>query len=816
MRCLNGLRLSVIASAMCLLVPRLGFSQQNEDFSTYVSVKIFVQAPADLHRLQELGITIDHYRGKPGEGIGVVLNLDELRKLQTAAIPHEVVVRDLNKYHLNRPKPTQTELLESQRILNENGITGFGYGSMGGFHTYAEVVRQLDTLHLLYPNLITPRDSIGVTEQGRVVWAVEISDNPGIPEPDEATVYFDALHHAREPISMSVLLYYMWWLLENYGSNPEATYLVNNRRICFIPVVNPDGYVYNQQTNPNGGGMWRKNRRNNGGGLYGVDLNRNYGYMWGYDDIGSSPNPGAETYRGPSAWSEPESRAVRDYVLARNPSIAFSIHSVAGRYLNPYGYRDTVAAYEYYAEYASDFSRFNNYLYGTVYQMLGYYSNGTTRDFLHHDVGCLAWVPEIAGSGFWPLQTEIIPLCQENLLAVKYLTWVSGAFADYQSFRVLGTGAAMRGDSVKFSVTVRNKGLTQPARDVQVSVVSLNANLIPVSTTVLYDSVGVRNAVENANTPFMFAIPPSVPFLSEVRFASTVTQEGVVTSVDTFSVIIGYPRVLFSDDAENGRGNWVGSGNGVPWDTTYVMAHAAVRSFADSRYGNVANSTNNTFTTAQQINLAGTVNPRLEYFARWSNERNYDYVRIQLSTNSGSTWSNLSGRHTTTVGGQPAYTANMGTWAWESINLTSYTGRQILLRFNLISDAGLRGDGFYFDNLRVVDYRDSITTDANVARGMPETFELFQNYPNPFNPATQIRYALPVQSSVKLTVFNILGQEIARLVDEVQAGGYHVVAWDGTNDNDLIVPTGLYFYKLEASGSDGRLFTSIGKMLVMK
>jgi len=804
-----------LACAWCVF-SSYGGAQHADDFSTYVRVKIFAQALSDLHRLQELGVNLDHYRGKPGEGIDVVLNLDEVRKLYGTGIPYEIVIDDLNEYYSRRPKPAESEWMESRRILREHGVTGFGYGSMGGFHTYAEVVRQLDTLHLLYPHLITPKDSIGVTEQGRAIWAVEISDNPGVPEPDEATVYFDALHHAREPISMSVLLYYMWWLVENYGTNPEATYLVNNRRICFIPVVNPDGYFYNQQTNPNGGGMWRKNRRNNGDGSFGVDLNRNYGYMWGYDNIGSSPTPSSETYRGPAPWSEPESRAVRDYVLARNPSIAFSIHSVAGRYLNPYGYRDTVAAYEYYAEYASDFSRYNNYLYGTVYQMLGYNSNGTTRDFLHHDVQCLAWVPEIGGSDFWPAMTEIVPLCQENLLAVKYLTWVSGAFADYQSFRLLGTGAAMRGDSVTFSITVRNKGLTQPARDVQVSVVTLDPNLIPVFTTVSFDSIAVRESIENASAPFVFAIPSSVPFLSEVRFASTVTQEGVVTSVDTFSVLIGYPRILFSDNAENGRSNWVRSGTGEPWDTTFVMAYSAARSFADSRYGNVANSTNNTFTTAQQINLAGTLNPRLEYVARWSNEANYDYVRIQLSTNSGSTWTNLAGRYTIPVGGQPAYTANMGTWAWESINLTSYIGRQILLRFNLVTDAGLRGDGFYFDDLRVVDYRDSLTTAVNVAGGLPETFELFQNYPNPFNPATHIRYALPVQSSVKIIIFNILGQEIARLVDEVQAGGYHIVTWDGTTDNGVRVPTGLYFYKLEASSSVGRVFTSIRKMLVLK
>jgi carboxypeptidase T len=70
----------------------------------------------------------------------------------------------------------------------------------------------------------------------------------------------------------------------------EVKNLVDNYELYFVPAVNPDGYKYNEQISPNGGGMWRKNRRNNGGS-FGVDINRNFGYMWGIDNNGSSPNP---------------------------------------------------------------------------------------------------------------------------------------------------------------------------------------------------------------------------------------------------------------------------------------------------------------------------------------------------------------------------------------------------------------------------------------------------------------------------------------------------------------------------------------------
>lgn len=99
--------------------------------------------------------------------------------------------------------------------------------------------------------------------------------------------------------------------------------------------------------------------------------------------------------------------------------------------------------------------------------------------------------------------------------------------------------------------------------------------------------------------------------------------------------------------------------------------------------------------------------------------------------------------------------------------------------------------------------------------GIPATFELEQNYPNPFNPVTQIRFGLPVQSRVTLTIHNILGQEVARLVDGVQPAGYREVTWDGTNMKGMPVASGLYFYRLEASG-EGKVFTNIKKMLLLK
>jgi hypothetical protein len=109
----------------------------------------------------------------------------------------------------------------------------------------------------------------------------------------------------------------------------------------------------------------------------------------------------------------------------------------------------------------------------------------------------------------------------------------------------------------------------------------------------------------------------------------------------------------------------------------------------------------------------------------------------------------------------------------------------------------------------------TVGVDEKILSGIPVTFELAQNYPNPFNPTTQIRYGLPVQSRVTIGVYNILGQEVVRLVDVTQNAGYHEVTWNGTNSKGTSVSSGLYLYKLEASG-EGRTFTELKKMLLIK
>jgi hypothetical protein len=95
---------------------------------------------------------------------------------------------------------------------------------------------------------------------------------------------------------------------------------------------------------------------------------------------------------------------------------------------------------------------------------------------------------------------------------------------------------------------------------------------------------------------------------------------------------------------------------------------------------------------------------------------------------------------------------------------------------------------------------------------IPTAFELSQNYPNPFNPTSTIKFAIPKNARVNLSVYNVLGQKVAELVNSVQTAGYHTVQWNATD-----FASGVYIYRLKADATDGTsTFTASKKMILLK
>ncbi len=208
------------------------------------------------------------------------------------------------------------------------------------YHTNAEMVAEIHAAEAAYPGLVDVM-SIGKSTQGRDIWVAKVSDNVAIDE-TEPEVLVDALHHARERLTLEQALYLLRTLTREYVTDPAVRAVVDSRETWIIFSVNPDGHVYDLGGSPYR--LWRKNRQATPGSRYvGTDLNRNYDYRWGCCN-GSSSSPAAWNYRGPAPFSAPETRVVRDFVNSRvvdgqqQIRVHLTFHTNGQQVLWPYGY----------------------------------------------------------------------------------------------------------------------------------------------------------------------------------------------------------------------------------------------------------------------------------------------------------------------------------------------------------------------------------------------------------------------------------------------------------------------------------------------
>jgi hypothetical protein len=407
---------------------------------TKMEAKVYFKSAAELFsKMGNLFSELDIVTAGEAEReyfIVIIANKDQIEKIKEKGFKVEITYYDIKEKFkkMTGIDPNNLELLRD-----------FGF-----FFTYWEMIDTIQRLANNFPNLVRIYD-IGRSHQNRPLWCVKISDYPDSNE-NEPIVFFNAATHAREPMGVSILIYFMTYLLTNYDpTNSEnlITWLINNREIYFVPVMNPDGYVYNSDS---GGATanWRKNRRIIQSPYVGVDLNRNYGYKWAYDDIGSSPNPSNEAYRGPERFSEPETRVVRDFMLSKKIRAQIDYHTY-GRYnMYPWGY-DTFTPPDVRTlkEVVDSFRFYNNYSAsrtGQIAKVL-YTANGSSVDWEYADTLwegirkfiTYAFTIEASINDFWYGWNDsafIRQECERNLGVNIYLTKVGGAFLELKNIRI--------------------------------------------------------------------------------------------------------------------------------------------------------------------------------------------------------------------------------------------------------------------------------------------------------------------------------------------------------------------------------------------
>lgn len=186
-----------------------------------------------------------------------------------------------------------------------------------------------------YPEISTLVE-LGRTHQGRPIWGLKISDHPTEAE-DEPAVLFNGMHHASELLSTELALDVVQGLLEGYRRDASVTRWVDGLEIWCVPMVNPDGNAAFIETS-----QWvlRKNGRDSDGDgmldpFEGVDLSRNYPQGWGGEASGSTAFT-SHYYRGPSAGSEPETRAIMALADEHRFAASISFHTIGRVFYVPY------------------------------------------------------------------------------------------------------------------------------------------------------------------------------------------------------------------------------------------------------------------------------------------------------------------------------------------------------------------------------------------------------------------------------------------------------------------------------------------------
>jgi murein tripeptide amidase MpaA len=236
----------------------------------------------------------------------------------------------------------------------------------GKFHSYEQTLNEFKDLASAHPDL-AKYSRLGLSFEGREIFALKISKNAAIDDANKPDVLITGLHHAREWISAEPPVYFANQLINNYLSDDSIKYLVDHLQIWIVPIVNPDGLTYTQNspnTEMDSVRLWRKNRRPISAGTclsaVGVDLNRNYRFQWRTaddqpcpeictdrscvnDDNGGSDDPSNEIYRGPQAESEPEVKAIKSLVDDPNRHFRAQLdyHNYSQLILYPWGYAST-------------------------------------------------------------------------------------------------------------------------------------------------------------------------------------------------------------------------------------------------------------------------------------------------------------------------------------------------------------------------------------------------------------------------------------------------------------------------------------------
>ncbi|MFD1552221.1 hypothetical protein DNU06_00010 [Putridiphycobacter roseus] len=793
-----------------LLLSFNGFAQSLKDDALrppiYQRVGISLAANEVLETLHHLGIDLSCGATLKQDSIFIELNEVELAELSNHQINYQIIIPDLTQYYSDRAVENLPQArLELEKMKLNQGIKGQSVlknvgqynscdeidwdvpsnwhlnpqnspNSFGGCLTNAQVMQELDEMRAQYPNLISLKlDASPINQttiQGNTIYYVRISDNPDVDEPNEPEALYQSLIHCREASSVMQLLYYMWYLLEHYDSDESIQYLLNNQALFFIPVFNPDGFLYNEAQSPNGGGMQRKNM--NGGNACGqfsdgIDLNRNSAYYWG--NGGSSTSPCNATYMGTAPFSENETQIMRDFFLQHDFKLSLNHHSYKNAMLHAYaGTAIPNPRAAEYAKYSHDMSFYNRYAYGPS-SSISALNSGNMNDWMQGGVAgvsangtatgvgsgkhTLAWTPENGNSnegGFWPTPSNFVHIAKRAMRMNFLAAYYSGTYAKLHDLNKLAVDAM--NDSLFFGI--ENLGQTQGVFTVTVN--PLSSNVLSVGPPVIISGM---NVLEQSEVGINFILDPNIQINDTIQYLVTLTNNYGSDSLLFESTItqVYKPSIIFKDDPDFvGLTNWTEYGGSWYLSPDAFSGSQAISSTNTAPY--LANQSksiqlNNSF------DLSVSSNVHIQFYTKWDLERSFDYVQFEVSTD-GLNWSPLCGKLTKPGGpasnstysnksasngfqpeGAALYDGDMnGNWQQEEIlinidhNSFFLNQSTVYFRFNMNTDysnqqssySNANFEGFSFDDFTIYNALENV-----LSTGIESVNQLnLAIYPSPF------------------------------------------------------------------------------------
>ncbi len=607
----------------------------------------------------------------PAKEIEVIATKKDIQRMTAAGLQFRIAIRNLEDSIEQRLSRFSFPMALTPAV---------GKGAMGGHYTLAQITSILDSFAKNHPKICAKKISLGKSIEGRDIWMVKISDNVNVDE-NEPEVLFDAVHHAREPLSVTTTLLFMDWLVSNYGKDKEATRLVNSREMFFVPVLNPDGYEYNRKIRPNGGGLWRKNRRNNGGGRYGVDLNRNWPTGWTAPFGGNSTNPSSNVYRGKSPLSEPETKALDNFIKSRKFTLGCSAHTYTDVLLRPWGYkRGDPANATQYKKIEALATKTNGIRAGGASTLL-YVAAGVAIDHYHTAYKMFAFTPELGKSsegGFWPNPTNQVRIANRHQNMFRTFASVAGANVQIKNLSLSesggnGNGKIEPGEKGAVVLTLDNLGAAKTLTATTALLKSLTPGVTVLKSSYNFGIIPAFSTATNQAAPLLLKVASNFQGIS-ARLEASVNFEGFTIKKildipfvtpgtiisDNFETDLGFARST-SDTATTGRfvrmapqktsyfgrtyqpGSDHTPGSGTKCWVTDGRAGSSVGSFDVD--GGV------TTLLSPLMDLRHVSLPSLSVWIYYSESVNPgDPFRIDVSTNGGSSWSSLYTRNNSTSG----------------------------------------------------------------------------------------------------------------------------------------------------------------------